>query len=463
MDFRFKKTFSSLTLTLLTSMSAFAQDGLNNFKIPVQQAVTHNKSLINANLENQKVALDRENVKGKLLPTVSANAMYGYLNSTLDIDLPAKTLPLLGTTIFDGTQKMNMSTQIGLAGVTATQVIFSGLQITNGQKALEQKFKAQQLMTEAGYDQLAQEVMTSFDQLMLLKEVDLLILDSEKRLNKEHEKVIKGIENGFAIPYDRDKIKLAMLELESKKAEVQSNRELLFFKLEELTGMSMEELKEVNYKLDELNLEMDSANQMNRKELQALEASQKAYEFVLKKEKGAKLPQVFAFGNVSYLNAFGTDLTVMDLRRVGDLKLESNHLKMAPNFALGVGMKWTIFEGKAHKTAIDKAKLDIQINENKLADTKEKLSLLQRKTEVDYNLARKKIQVSNQQVEIAKNNLHLASRQFEEGLSDVTERLEAENEFYKQSLGYYNQVLNQRMAASELLKANGNLYQTITK
>jgi outer membrane protein TolC len=318
-------------------------------------------------------------------------------------------------------------------------------------------------MTEAGYDQLAQEVMTSFDQLMLLKEVDLLILDSEKRLNKEHEKVIKGIENGFAIPYDRDKIKLAMLELESKKAEVQSNRELLFFKLEELTGMSMEELKEVNYKLDELNLEMDSANQMNRKELQALEASQKAYEFVLKKEKGAKLPQVFAFGNVSYLNAFGTDLTVKDLPRVGDLKLESNHLRMAPNFALGVGMKWTIFEGKAHKTAIDKAKLDIQINENKLADTKEKLSLLQRKTEVDYNLAHKKIQVSNQQVEIAKNNLHLASRQFEEGLSDVTERLEAENEFYKQSLGYYNQVLNQRMAASELLKANGNLYQTITK
>jgi len=229
MDFRFKKTFSSLTLTLLAAMSAFAQDGLNNFKVPVQQAVTHNKSLINANLENQKVALDRENVKGKLLPTVSANAIYGYLNSTLDIDLPAKTLPLLGSTIFDGTQKMNMSTQIGLAGVTATQVIFSGLQITNGQKALEQKFKAQQLMTEAGYDQLAQEVMTSFDQLMLLKEVDLLILDSEKRLNKEHEKVLKGIENGFAIPYDRDKIKLAMLELESKKAEVQSNRELLFF------------------------------------------------------------------------------------------------------------------------------------------------------------------------------------------------------------------------------------------
>src|SRR5690606_14609368 len=169
--------------------------------------------------------------------------------------------------------------------------------------------------------------------------------------------------------------------------------------------------------------EMDSAKQMNRKELQALEASQRAYEYVLKKEKGAKLPQIFAFGNVSYFNAFGTDMTIKDLPQIGDLKIESNHLRMAPNFALGLGLKWSIFDGKTHKTAIDKAKLDIQINENKLADTKEKLSLLQRKTEVDYHLANKKIQVSDQQVEIAKNNLHLASRQFEEGLRSEERRV----------------------------------------
>lgn len=459
-----KRTFISLGICLGSTFTSYAQQaGFQDFKNPVEQAISHNKTLINAQLENQKVALDRENVKGKFLPTVSANAMYGYLNSTLDIDLPTKQLPLLGTSIFDGSQKANISSQMAMAGVTATQVIFSGLQISNGQKALEQKFKAQSLMTEAGYDQLAQEVIHSFDQLMLLKEVDLLINDSEKRLNKEHEKVVKGIENGFAIPYDRDKIKLAMLELESKKAEVQSNRELLLFKLEELTGLSQEELKQVSYQLAELGLNLDDARQMNRKELDALEASGKAYEYVLKKEKGAKLPQVFAFGNISYLNAFGTDVTLKDVPVMGDLKLQSNHLMMAPNFAVGVGMKWTIFEGKTHKTSIEKAKLDIQINDNKLADTREKLSLLQKKTEVDYQLALKKTKVNEQQVAIAKNNLHLASRQFEEGLADVTERLEAENEYYKQSLTYYNQILNQRLAATELLKANGNLYQTITR
>lgn len=440
----------------------YAQEQLKTFKSSVVKALDHNKSIQNAKLENQKVTLDREVVQGKLLPKISLNALYGYVNSGLDIDLPTQQLPITGINLFEGITKGNISSQVFTTGVTATQVLFSGLQITNGQKALEHKYKAQALLTETGYDQLAQEVITSYDQLMLLKEVDLLITDSEKRLNKEHLKVVKAIENGVAIPYDRDKIKLAMLELESKRAEVESNRELLYYKLEELTGLPTEELKEVNYSLEQIVL-TDEATVMNRKELVALEASHKALEYVLKKEKGAQLPMVFAFGNVSYLNAFDMKTTIKDVPQLGDLHFKSNHLRMAPNFAIGVGMKWNIFEGKSHKAQIQKAKLDLQIQDNKLADTKEKLGLLQRKTQSDYELALKKVSVNQQQMTIAKNNLHLASRQFEEGLQDVTERLEAENEYYKQSLNYYHQVLNQRMTATEVLKSNGNLYQTIIR
>lgn len=461
-----KKYYLTLATLIFSNVLFFGiadgQEQLKQFTPTVEAAIKNNKAIQNANLESIKVALDREEVKGKLLPKVSMNALYGYVNSDLDIDLPTQPLPIAGINLFEGSNKANVSSQLFATGVTATQVIFSGLQITNGQKALEQKHKAQTLLTEASYDQIAQEIVTSFDQLMLLKEVDLLINDSEKRLNKEHLKVVKAIENGVAIPYDRDKIKLAMLELTSKRAEVQSNRELLYYKLQELTGLSLEELEKVSYSLDELLL-TDEASVMNRKELLALEASKKAYEYALKKEKGAQLPMVFAFGNVSYLNAFNSNATLKDIPQLGDVKLQSNHLQLAPNYAVGVGLKWNVFEGKTHKSAIEKAKIDLQINENKMADTKEKLSLLQRKTKSDYDLAIKKVSVNKQQMTIAKNNLHLASRQFEEGLQDVTERLEAENEFYKQSLNYYNQILNQRLAATELLKANGNLYQTITR
>ncbi|MGN0003704.1 MAG: TolC family protein, partial [Sphingobacterium composti] len=213
-----KRNYLTYGFIMLSNMLFFnelmAQDQLKQFTKTVESAVSYNKSFQNAVLENKKVALDREEVQGKLLPKVSLNALYGYVNSGMDLDLPTQQLPITGINLFEGSTKANISTQLFATGVTATQVIFSGLQITNGQKALEQKYNAQKLMTEASYDQLAQEIVTSFDQLMLLKEVNLLINDSEKRLNKEHLKVIKAIENGVAIPYDRDKIKLAMLELE---------------------------------------------------------------------------------------------------------------------------------------------------------------------------------------------------------------------------------------------------------
>ncbi len=84
-----------------------------------------------------------------------------------------------------------------------------------------------------------------------------------------------------------------------------------------------------------------------------------------------------------------------------------------------------------------------------------------RKTKADYELARRKVDVNRQQHKVAQNNLTLATRQFQEGLQSVTERLEAENDYYKHSLAYYNQILSQRSAAIEMLKSNGNLYQTI--
>lgn len=449
-----------VTTLLFFKVVVFAQGLLTDFKYPVERVIEYNKLLKNTQLENKKTALDREEVKGKLLPSITATGFYGYLNTGTSIDFPSQTLALTGLNLFEGATKGNLSTQMGSAGVLVKQVIFSGLQITNAQKALEQKFKAQALLSEASYDQLAQEVIFSLDQLMLLKEVSLLIADSEKRLNKEHLKVVRAIENGFAIPYDRDKIKLAMLELESKKAEVESSRDLLFYKLEELTGLTFEEISAISYSLNSILLgENDMI--MHRKELEALEASQKAYEFLLKKEKGAKLPVLFAFGNVSYVSAFGTTAKVNDLPILGDIEMKSKNFQMAPLFAVGVGAKWSIFEGKTHKSMIEKAKIDLEINTNKIQDTKEKLSLLQRKTKADYELAIKKIRVNEQQMIIAKNNLKLASRQFEEGLQDVTERLEAENEYYKQSLSYFYQILNQRSAATDVLKANGNLYQTI--
>lgn len=428
---------------------------------PIMHAISENKEIRMKTMSAEKTLYEKQGVNAKRLPHFSATGLYGFMHSNAELDLPAVTLPITGKELFDGVHKSSIKTQFGYAGVSAQQVIFSGMQIPNGIKALEEKHRAESYLVDADKESIAKDVIFTFDQLMLLKEVDKLIEDSERRLNKEHQKVLKAIDNGLAIPYDRDKLKLAMLELDEKKVEIQGNRNLLYSKLKQVTYLPIGELEKVGYELNIIAID-DLPHSVNeRAELKALESSSKALEYVLKKEKGGNLPMAFAFGSANYINVFDTNVKLKDLPVLGTANLKSNHLRLAPNFMVGVGVKWNIFDGGEQKAKISQAKIDADINEQKYLDSQEKLSLLLEKNQIDYFTSSEKIKVARQQTQVAQNNLQLSSKRFEEGLIDMTELLAVENEFYKVNLNYFNQVMKQRQAAIELYHTSGLLLKEI--
>lgn len=430
---------------------------------PIQQAVSENAEVSIKLLEQASAQQEAGIVKAKKLPQISVDAGYGFLFSRTNIDLPTHYLPITDRPLFEGSQTAHLKSQVITAGVSVQQVIFAGLQIPNGIKALEQKEKSLQFQAEAGKEKVAKEVITTFDQLMLLNEIDVLIADSEKRLEKEQQKVIKAIENGLAIPYDREKIKLAMLELEEKKIEVQGNRNVLYSKLQYLTRMSRAKLEAITYQLQPINIDFIDFSSNNRSELKALEAGKKAKEYVYQKEKGAKLPTVFAFGNFSYFNAFNSSLKLKDFSRFGDVQFKANHLSAAPMTLIGAGIKWDIFSGGEKNKKIEIAKLDVEMMDIRLRDTQEQLNLLFEKTKSDYTSSQKGVAVAQQKLMVSENNLHLASKQYTHGLVDLTERLSSENEYYAVSMSYYHQILQQRSNAIELLHATGELLNEIYK
>ncbi len=430
-------------------------------KKPIQQAITENAEVQIQQKESDGTQLEKEAVKGKNLPQVSLIGGYGYLYSQLSPEFPTHYLPITGTPIFEDALVSNFQTQVLMGGVSARQIIFAGGQVNKGIKALEEKQKAESFLAEAGKEEVAKEVVLTFDQLMLLNEVDKLLEDSEKRLNKEHQKVLKAIENGLAIPYDRDKLKLAILELEEKRVEAEGNREVLYAKLTYLTRMSKSELEGIMYELQPFLVKNSAENPENRAELKALESGKKAKEYAYKKEKGLDFPTVFAFGNLTYLDAFNSSLKFRDVPVAGDVKARADHIRLEPAAAVGIGLKWDIFKGGENRKKIKKAEIELEISETKLKDTQEKLELLIHKNKVDLQTADKKVLVAEQQVKIAKNNLNLASKQYASGIVDLTERLASENEFYKVNLNYYNQILNQRNAAIELLLGTGELLDKI--
>lgn len=457
----FKSLILALMLLILTPQMQAQHFVEEVLRIPIQQAIAENAEVRMKLQQSETTALEQESVRGKKLPQLSLTGGYGYLYSQLSPEFPTHYLPITGTPIFEDALVSNFQTQVLMGGLSARQVIYAGGQINKGIKALEEKQKAEVFLAEANKEEVAKEVITSFDQLMLLKEVDKLIEDSEKRLEKEHQKVLKAIENGLAIPYDRDKLQLAILELEEKKVELEGNREILLAKLTYLTRMSKPELQHILYELKPFIIDQAAVTPENRAELKALESGRKAKQLAYQKEKGTHLPTIFAFGNLTYLDAFDSSLKFRDVPLTGDVKARAEHIRLEPAAAVGIGLKWDIFKGGENRKNIKKAELELEISETKLKDTQEKLELLIHKNRVDFQTADKKVLVARQQVTIAENNLTLAEKQYASGLVDLTERLASENNFYKVNLNYYSQILNQRKAAVELLLGTGELLDKI--
>ncbi|CAM3417973.1 TolC family protein [Empedobacter stercoris] len=448
---------------VLISSFSFGQQLIDpQLKLPVEKAIESSYNLKNKQLEVDKNNSQYDEIKGKQKPSLSAIALGSYLNSNGTIDIPTKSIDLISTELFAGNQRFNTSTGLFTIGINASQVIFSGLQIPNALNAIQEKSAALDYLKDAEKEVIAKDILQTYDQLMLIQKVEELISNSAKRLDKEHLKVQKAIQNGLAIPYDREKIKLAMLELEARQVEVNGSRQLLYKKLETLTHLSIEDLQQIEYELTPIHIISAEYTLENKKELKALEHSIKAYEFLYKKEKGSHLPQVFAFANTNYTSIFGSRFKLKDVDLLGDVNLKMNQFTLFPNILIGIGAKWELLDGGQHKNRLVQAKTDILINENKLKDSQEKLNLLLSKNKIDYETSSEKLKVNHQQNTIATNNLEIASRRFQEGLIDVTERLAAENDFYKANLGYYSQIIDQRSKTYELLQTSGELFNQIS-
>lgn len=153
-----------------------------------------------------------------------------------------------------------------IGSVMAKTVLFSGMQIPNGANAIKQKAIGTAYLKDSEKDAIIKDAINTFDQLKLINEIEKLINDSDKRLQTETKRVSKAIEQGLAIPYDRDKIKLALLELESKKIEFTGKRSLLYKKLQYLTGYSDSEINSVQYELIPYLITEDKLSTENKQE-----------------------------------------------------------------------------------------------------------------------------------------------------------------------------------------------------
>ncbi len=342
------------------------------------------------------------------------------------------------------------------AGVDATakMLLYSGGQVPNASKALAEKIKAQEAMTDKSKSDVISEVITYYDQLALLNQSKRVLSESALRLAAEKKYANSALHNGFATSYDTLRIAVADASLNAKISEYESNKTLLFQKLSQLTGKPAESFADLHPDL-QLMLYADSVSTINnRAELRALSAGVEAQKFMLKSEKSHYLPKVQALASARYDNIFKADADFSDPLPVG---MKINSIGLGPTVMVGVGFKWEVFDRSGGSAKVQKAMLEVKKAENARDEARELLELNETKSSTNYQSCISQVAFKDKQRMAARMALELAQKSYAEGIINITERLATETEAQNAELEYLQAVFAQRQSALECYKATGNL------
>jgi len=337
---------------------------------------------------------------------------------------------------------------------TAKILLYSGGQVPNMSKALTEKIKAQEALTDKCKSDVISEVITCYDQLALLNQSKLVLNGSVTRLAAEKKFASAALKNGLATSFDTLKISVAHANLEAKISEYENRKTMLNQKLEQLTGMPSSSFENTTPQLEVLLFDDTSSNINYRAELRALTAGAEAQKYMLKSGKSHYLPKVQALASARYDNIFNADAKFNGPIPM-DMKI--NSLTLGPTFMVGAGFKWEIFDRSGGTAKVRQAELEVKKAENARDEARELLQLNQKKAINSYKSSISQVIYKDKQRQAAHMALDLAQKSYNEGVINITERLASETEMQIAELEYLQALFTQRQAAIECYKAKGSL------
>lgn len=439
-----------LLLVKITQAQIFDE----NLKKLIEKSFEKSTSIKILAYKVQDAKLDEQIAKNAYLPKVSANATYTRLND--DIVFPENLQTLLM-----GTQKLLIKEKIGLgfnstlpATVPLQEVdpiqkkdifkvtgnmqvlLYSGNKVPMAVKATQHQAKALNYLTEKEKNKLIVEVTDAYDQLALVLASAKVLAASEKVLDEQSLFVEKAIENGLATPIERQKIQLAKERLNIKKLEYSTNKQLLIEKLRELTDEDALVLENLNPTVRPAML-TSNLQTNERVEIKSIDEAINALDYKQKMEKTDFIPKLAAFGQYEF--------------RKENLSL------LEPVWYAGVRLQWNIFDGFTAKENVKKIDLQkkMYLEQKKEIEDLQKLGIT--KANVDLARATQKIKMCNEQLNLANKTYDLVNKQYRNGLTTLTELLNAINDKERSELELINAYYEQRRANIQLQDVKGIL------
>lgn len=347
--------------------------------------------------------------------------------------LPMETLASLSTPM-----SISMMKDGTIASITATQPVFAGGQIVNGNKLAKVGEEVSRLRLQMAEDEVETTAEQYFWQLVTLEEKGRTIAAVEAMLNDIHKDVELAVKAGLTLRNDLLQVELRQNEVESQKVKLRNGISLVRMLLAQYCGLrdTTFTLRYNNQLTSPLTLRRDHQQALlSTPEYQLLDKQVEATTLQKKMAIGENLPSVAVGAGYNYHNLMGSDLSFGMIYATVSVPISG----------------WW---GGSH--AIKRKKIAQQQAIDQREDNAQLLGIRMQKAWNDVEEAYLQIGIADRSIEQAEENLRINRMSYQSGTITMSDLLQAQT-LYQQALDkrtdafadYQNKILAYKHAVGE--------------
>lgn len=450
----FRKMMLGSVMLMLAAGKLAAQDsGGLQLKDALYYALNHYAEAKKARLDLENANYQIDEVRSRALPQISGSGGLNY-NPLLQMSaLPGELNPTNPgeTMLIAFGQKWNANVGVSLTQNLFDQSVFTGL------KAAKSTREFYQLNSQLTEEKVMEQVATAYYQVWVQQQ-QIANIDSNIRNSEQVRAVIMGqFENGLGKKIDVDRLDVKLINLTSQRMQLLNALALYENQLKFYIGMPIHEpLKIAGRKVGDTGVTLadlaDSLNTESRTELKVLRKQEELTNFKKQSVMAEYYPTLSLSANYSY-QGLSNSFPIFKGFDKG-----ANWFDVS---TVGLNLKVPIFNGKATRSRLNQADVELKKLKQDMILTTQNLNL-------EYENARTQIRnaiivLNNQQknIELAQKVLDNTRNNYREGLAPLTDLLDAQNALYDSQNAYSVSQLDLRVAEIKLLKAKGQLNKLV--
>ncbi|WP_313806729.1 TolC family protein [Flavobacterium sp.] len=416
-----------------------------SLKDAVTYALENKAEAVKARLEVKNSELKIDEVRASALPQINANGglTYNPILQQSAIDFGGETQIITMGQPWQST-----------ASVSLNQQLFN-LAVFTGLKAAKSTREFYQINADLTDEQVIEKVANSYYEVYKTKSQLKTVDQNLANTTRVRDVIADLFKNGLAKKIDLDRTTVTVNNIQSTRLQLINSLQLQENALKYLIGMDINNsiiLPENTFEVTANAFTTDGNFVDKRTEIKLLEKQSELLELNKKAIRAEGLPSLSLTANYGYLG-------------IGE---EFPWFQSYPGAywsdysAIGLNLNIPIFNGGSVRAKTKQAQVQIDMLEADKKDTRLALDLAYKNAVAQINNSLLSVNTQKENVTLAKDVLSNTENNYKNGLSPLTDLLDAETSYADAQNNLTNALLSYKLAEIQLVKSKGEL-KTLTK